>query len=95
MTKKQAEKIIKAKIKELKPCPFCGKIPVIECRVESKHSEHGSLGHFAKRKGCCSATGTGQVELFFCNDYKPADYDLWQRIACNLVNDWNGRIPLT
>jgi len=92
MTKKEAEKIIKAKIKELKPCPFCGEIPKIEYRVENKHSEHGSLGHFAKRKGCCKATGIGQVELFFCNNNEPADYELWKWMTCDLIDTWNKRI---
>jgi len=89
--KKEAEKRIKDKIAEMKPCPFCGKTPTIEYRVEKKHSEHGSLGHFAKRLGCCRATGMGQVELFFCNDFKPADYSLWGWMACNLIDVWNER----
>lgn len=91
MNKNEAIKLIKNKIKELKPCPFCGSIPEITYSVDEKHSEHGSLGHWGKRKGCCDVTGMGQNSLFFCNDNKPADYDLWQWGVCNLIDQWNKR----
>ena len=90
MKKIEADKIIKQKIKELLECPFCGNIPKIDYRVDKKHI-NGSMGHFVKRLPCCDVMGSGQVELFFCNNNKPAEYELWARMACLLVDAWNYR----
>ncbi len=91
MTKEEAEKLIKAEIAKVKPCPFCGSIPKFEYRVEDKHSESGSLGHYAKRLGCCTVTGMGEVDLFFCNNNKPANYELWYKMIYWQVFYWNDR----
>lgn len=91
MNKEEAQKLIEQKVKELKSCPFCGVIPTIEYRVDEKQSEHGSIGHFAKRLGCCRPMISGQVELFFCNDFKEPDYGLWAGICSRIVDEWNER----
>lgn len=92
MKREQAEKRIRRKSLKVKSCPFCGNVPEVEARCDTKHSEHGSWGFFATRQRCCPATGTGQTELFFCNDFKAPDYKLWWRMFSGLVNDWNRRI---
>lgn len=90
ITKRQAEKEIKDWIKKLLPCPFCGGIPTIEYRVDSKHSKSGSLGHFVNRRQCCNVIGN-KVDLFFCNDNKPANYGLWANMVKWMVFYWNKR----
>jgi hypothetical protein len=92
MNRIKAEKKIRRKSQRLKPCPFCGEIPKVEARCDTEHSKSGSWGHYAVRRGCCKPTGSGQTELFFCNNYKKPDYRLWWRMFCGLVNDWNRRI---
>jgi len=91
MNKEKAIKRIQKKMHKAKPCPFCGKIPKFSYRCDSKHSEHGSFGHFTSRQGCCRATGCGQTELFFCNNFAKPNYSLWSNMFNRLVDDWNRR----
>lgn len=80
------------KIARAMPCPFCGGTPQFRAYVDAE-SQRGSIGHYAVRLGCCAATKSGQTELFFCNDGKPADYKLWASMVSRLVDDWNRRAP--
>ena len=91
MTKEEAEKKIKEKVSGALPCPFCGKIPTFDIMVGDQ-SNRGSTIHQASRVGCCKATGMGQTEIFFTNNFKSPDYNLWSWMAIDLVNDWNTRI---
>jgi hypothetical protein len=91
MRKKEAEKLIRQEIKKLKPCPFCGSIPVIEYSVDEKYTTYGSIGHYAKRLPCCDVMGMGQLDLFFCNDFEQPAYELWYKCVYWLVYKWNQR----
>lgn len=93
MNREKAEKKVKRKITRVKTCPFCGRYPTIKASVDAKHSKRGSIGHYAVRDACCKATGLGQTELFFCNNWKEPDFGLWKSMADRLVNDWNKRAP--
>ncbi len=92
MNKHKAHKKVLRKITRALPCPFCGKVPKFSCRVEEFPSTNGSTGHYATRERCCNVTGTGQVELFFCNDWKKPDYGLWKSMVDRLVDQWNTRV---
>lgn len=94
MNRLKAESKIKRKSTRLKPCPFCGKIPELDIKCDRKHSEHGSWGHYAIRKSCCDTTGSGQTELFFCNDFKKPNFKLWWSMSSRLIDDWNKRAAL-
>lgn len=91
MNKSKAIKKIRRKVSRASLCPFCGSLPEFDIRIDSDYSKHGSIGHFAIRKGCCPATNLGQTELFYCNNWASPDYYLWWNMACRLVNDWNRR----
>lgn len=91
MLRTKAEKRARRKLVKALPCPFCGQIPQFEFRCDSKHSSHGSWGHYAIRHSCCRTTRMGQTELFFCNNYKKPNYRLWWQMFCGLVDDWNQR----
>lgn len=91
MNKLKAEKKIRRKITRVKPCPFCGRIPKIETRTDKEISKHGSFGHYAAIRGCCSATASGRTELFFTNNFKKPNYGLWWNMTCRMINDWNRR----
>jgi len=88
---KAYKKVIR-KISRVKHCPFCGKIPEITASVDLEPSDHGSTGHYAKREGCCKATGNGQTELFFTNGFKGPNYALWKNMVDRLINNWNRRV---
>lgn len=90
MTKEEAVKLIENEIAKAKPCPFCGSIPKWEYRTDKTHSSSGSLGHYAVRTSCCKTMGR-EVDLFFCNDNKPADYELWYKMIYWQVFHWNDR----
>ena len=92
MNRLKAEARIRRKVAKSLPCPFCGKTPTYDIRCDTEYSSYGSWGHYAVRKRCCSVTGSGQTELFYCNDYKKPDYRLWCRMAIRLINDWNQRV---
>lgn len=92
MNREKAEKKIKRKIAKVKTCPFCGNVPKITARCDVAHSKHGSWGHFAKRDGCCKATGLGQTELFFTNGFKKPNFYLWWKMLSRLVDNWNNRV---
>lgn len=94
MNRNQAEKRIRRKLLKIKQCPFCGKRPTFRISCDSEHTPHGSWGHYAKRYACCKVYGCGQAELFFCNNWERADYKLWWRMLCGMVDDWNRRAPL-
>jgi len=91
MHKAKAEKLIKRKISRAKRCPFCGKAPQINACTDQKYTGYGSFGHYVTREPCCSATGLGQTELFFCNNWKKPDFRLWKGQVDRLINDWNTR----
>lgn len=91
MNKLKAEKKIIRKATKALPCPFCGKTPKFNFRTDKEMSKHGGYGHYTSREGCCKATGSGQTELFFTNNYKKPNYGLWWRMFNSLVNDWNRR----
>lgn len=93
MNRFKAEKKIRRKIQRASSCPFCGNTPKFDVRCDYKHTDYGAWGHYAVRKGCCIATGLGQTELFFTNDFKSPDYRLWWSMASHLVDDWNRRAP--
>ena len=90
MDKQSAEGIIINKLRESLPCPFCGGIPEYTFGIGEKSSS-GSIGHYSQRIGCCKPTSSGQNELFFTNNHKEANYELWCWMACGLVDDWNKR----
>lgn len=92
MDKAKAYKKAAIKVARAKPCPFCGTVPKFDCRVEESHSKHGSIGHYAVRERCCPATSSGQTELFFCNNWKPANYGLWKSMVDRLIDNWNKRV---
>ena len=92
MSKKKAMKKVRRKLSRALPCPFCGKIPKFRCHVDELHSSHGSIGHYAVREGCCRPTASGQTELFFCTDFKPANHKLWACMVIRLVDEWNYRV---
>ena len=94
MRYEKAVKRLRRKAAKAIPCPFCGSIPSFEFRAERVHSAHGSISHYAIRKACCRATGAGQTELFFCNNWRPANYGLWCSMGIRLVSEWNRRAPL-
>lgn len=89
MNRLKAIRRIQKKVAKARRCPFCGSIPKFEMKVDKPH--RGSIGHYAVRRACCRATGTGQTELFFTNNSRPANYRLWWNMACRLINDWNLR----
>lgn len=91
MNRLKAEKLIRRKSARLKTCPFCGNLPKVEAKADLQHSTSGSWGHYAIRKGCCKATGLGQTELFFTNNFKKPDFALWWKVFNHLVDDWNKR----
>ena len=88
----KAYKKVARKVARAKPCPFCGTVPKFKCHVDGSHSKHGSIGHYAVRERCCPATSSGQTELFFCNDWKTANYGLWKGMVDRLINNWNQRV---
>lgn len=90
MTKEEAIKLIESEVAKAKPCPFCGSIPKWEYQTDETHSSGGSLGHYAVRASCCKTMGR-EVDLFFCNDNKPADYELWYKMIYWQVFNWNNR----
>jgi len=92
MNPDKAHKRVQRKLTRALPCPFCGRTPEFSCRVEEFPSSGGSTGHYATRNACCPATGTGQTELFFCNDWKKPDYRLWKGMVDRLVGQWNTRV---
>jgi hypothetical protein len=94
MIRAKAEKKIRRKVSKALPCPFCGDIPKFDIRCDTKHSGHGSWGHYATRNRCCSATSSGQTELFFCNDFKKPDFGLWKNMVDRLIKTWNTRLAL-
>jgi len=91
MNRKKAEKKIRKKLTELKPCPFCGKIPEIEYMCSDKYSIHGSWKHYVKRQPCCPVMGLGKSDVFFTNNFKKPNYKLWWYMVCNSVYEWNNR----
>jgi hypothetical protein len=91
MTKKEAEKEIESFLLEIKPCPFCGCVPEFDIRTDDEVSDHGSFGHYASRRACCKVVGV-QTELFFTNNHKKPNYELWKGMAYFLIKGWNTRI---
>jgi hypothetical protein len=90
MKKEEAEKLIREEIAKAKPCPFCGSIPKWSYRTDETRSSSGSMGHYAVRESCCKVVGR-DVDLFFCNDNAPADYELWYKMIYWQVFYWNDR----
>ena len=90
MEKEEAIKLIENEIAKAKPCPFCGSIPQWEYRTDERHSDSGSLGHYAVRISCCKTMGR-EVDLFFCNNNEPANYELWYKMIYWQVFHWNDR----
>ena len=88
----KAHKRIQKKISRALPCPFCGKTPEFTFRVDKEYSKHGSFGHYVSREGCCPPTRAGQTELFFCNNWKKPDYQLWKGLADRVIDQWNKRV---
>ena len=85
------EKKVRRKLARMKPCPFCAKTPNVSAHVDSEYSAHGSIGHFVSQERCCSVMGMGRNDLFFCNDFKAADYRLWASMVSRFVDDCNRR----
>ena len=80
---------LRRKSLKARPCPFCARIPAFEFRIDKQRN--GTFGHYAIRRGCCQATGTGQVELFFHNKVAAG---LFSGMAHRLLRNWNYREPL-
>lgn len=77
---------LRRKSLKAKRCPFCARLPAFEFRIEKSRS--GSVGHYAIRRGCCQATGTGQTELFFHNKIAVGTF---VGMSHRLLSNWNYR----
>jgi hypothetical protein len=92
MNKDRAERRIQRKRARLMPCPFCGKVPVLESYVQPCE-QTGYIGHFAILKPCCVVLRLGRTELFYTKPGAKPNFRLWWGMASRLVNDWNRRAP--
>ena len=92
MNRDKAFKRIRRKVSKMKPCPFCGKIPETRYRVDEKHSNHGSIGHFFIIDGCCEIMASGVTELFFCNNWNKPNFRLFCTMSIQAITAWNRRV---